>query len=121
MAYLFLVLGIINLPVLFFFYQGNGTQSDNNFAKLSLGNIGAPVVACADTTDNQLVLEGDSSKITLDEYKKYTELSIFCGIGSEIGDLILAGVPKSRDTKCKSLLRDFNGEKNIGSQLDATC
>lgn len=32
MAYLFLVLGILNLPVLFFFYSGNATQSDSTYA-----------------------------------------------------------------------------------------
>lgn len=47
-SWLFLVLSIWNLPVMFFFYSGAGTQSNDPFARLSLGNVGAPGSLCDD-------------------------------------------------------------------------
>ena len=50
-AYLFLFISIINIPVMAFFYSGAGTGSTNIFAMLSLGNVGSPAMVCDDMPD----------------------------------------------------------------------
>lgn len=57
MAWFFFFLTIINLPLFYFYYngtmvdqnsQGGPTKFDDNFVKLSLGNIGQSSYACGD-------------------------------------------------------------------------
>lgn len=55
LAFLFTALAIFNIPVLAFFYSGNATQSESQLSKLTLGNVGAPAIAC-DTTKNMVDL-----------------------------------------------------------------
>lgn len=50
-AWLFFVLSLWNLPVMAFFYSGAGAQTDDIFAKLSLGNVGSPALVCDDGPD----------------------------------------------------------------------
>lgn len=61
MFWLFLFLSLIYAPILAIFYTGNAAQSSSVFAKLSVGNLGAPAKTCSTNTQINKELFGNTS------------------------------------------------------------
>jgi len=51
-------------------------------------------------------------------YERETNVTLSCGLGSKIGDLVYAGVSKGGKTTCKGILKD---PKNFKSGFSDTC
>lgn len=99
-AYLFLGLSILNIPVMAFFYSGAGTQTDDPFARLSLGNVGSPALVCDDGPNLQLLyntqhMENGQASFSWSEYNDASEMSLNCGTGSTLVDLVGVGIPST--------------------------
>lgn len=106
LSWLFFILTILNLPVYFFYYQGNVTKQENSdlsfgsyFAMLSLGNIGQSTNACGEINT---AIEDD--------------MILSCSFGN-LGSLNAFGLVKSEDVECKNL----TSSQNPNGQLEENC
>ena len=96
-GWFFLVITIVNIPVILFF--GSGTQAGDSrtltdvFAILSMGNVGQSAYACSsvemdDFYERDPVGYGYDSTEQLQQYDRYSNMNINCGIGSKIQSLV---------------------------------
>ena len=97
LAWFFLVLSILNIPIYVFYSQGDkkldGTllSSENAFSLLSLGNIGSNAHGCGDV----------NLKTT------NTTFYFYCKTGN-LGSLVDIGLTKSDDFTCASALQEVD-------------
>lgn len=111
-AYFFMVLTIINIPVMLFFATGNTEKLSSPtdlFAYLSMGNVGQSGFSCNQINPLELLGQnpaelGYNAREQLDENKRKNMLSINCGIGSNIKSLIYIGFSKDDQSNCKRIL-----------------
>lgn len=106
MSFFFFFLTILNLPVLYVYYNGSRVNSEasggvqvesftDQFIKFSLGNIGQSSLSCASAN------LAHESKITLT-----------CGGYSKLGKMRRVGLIKNNDENCNTIAYDERSMRN---------
>lgn len=111
----FLLLTILNLPVLIFFGTGNSAgeyeRFTDIFAILSMGNVGQSGFSCSGVKVKNMFEKdpasgGYNDREQLRFYNRESYISINCGIGSKIKGLAQIGINKDDESTCKDILED---------------
>ena len=122
LSQLFCLLAVINIPIMVFFSRGDGIRAGVGeagiFSSLSLGNLGTVPVTCDDKVNLQNFW--DTNSLTKAEHDA-SMITVNCGEGSSLENLIALGLPSNKSTTCTSLSKLYLRTYNVHDLLMEGC